>query len=1316
MAGKLSGSVNAQAHIGITVDASGAINAAKQLGVLGNALQSLMRGNKISDYWNSQLSSLDAVSNAYEHFMRELGKPMPSKSLAEELVKGFNAFLAQGGEAQALIERYGAEVSDVIAKARNLAPEIENAFNVNFLSEAFDVFNGLDEAMKRTGNDINAVFSQLSSGDTTKLRSEIDELRNSLENATDYINTLQGRIRDLNNMDAGQLQSELKSIRQRMENEFHEWANVNGLGEHYDWGTFQSKIDGIADGSLTARDAIAQVKFEWDDLLRDASVSGDALGSGVLEMTAKMEALEAAMADIQSRMAGGVMPVTGTGETVATGSIQEDVIRRVADAMIEFSAGASEAGQSADSAVEKITALVQSLTNFGSVDSGNLETMRNMFGLISQFNRLSVSNASMENLRNGIESLMAVANSAGADKINALRDLSRVDFKSFNELHVSKASLSNLAEFLPTIGTVNIEPLKQLASLRWDNLKEMKVSKASVENLANLAKIADTIEELRARIEAAGIPTTGPMTPEAGMAGAIEDEAAAHEHAAEAAHEHAAAEQEAAAAESEHASAAQMDAEAARDAAAAEQELNSAAATQTDISAQIEQGAAAHEHSAEAARQQAAAEMEVAQAEEQAAAGSGVIEEAAGAHEAATAAAQGHAEAEHAVSQATEEVATSGNGIEQAASAHERAAQAANELAAAEQATGNAAATSASAMESAASEEEASLSARAAFLKQILELQKQVETFKINQPEAYAQNSTSIDAMSAALKQTVSEGRADIDAMIDSMAQLGVVSAESLAQVKAAFAEITSNTAVDNAMSKQVDQMWRGYYGEIEAQEQKAIAAAEKYYQLQEAAAAKAAEASAKETARQIDAWKTADDTEAFRRISQEKAAWREYYADIEAQEQRAAASAEKYYQEQEAAAAKAAAASERETERQINGWERLDDARIASAQKRQAAEENLAYKEAQAAMDAENQKKRDLENYYAERERLAERAAVAERETIRRELAEMDADLARQQSSAEASTRLETEVISLRTKYTELMQLHSEVYQQHQADIDAYTAKMQNAGEVSRQEFLEMQRAYASYMEEVRTGPEAQAQRNDSATQLETQVINLRSQYAQLMQQHSEVYQQHQADIDAYMSKMQSAGDVTRSLYLEMQKAYASYSEEVKTGAEAQAQAAIRQANIEKQTATMREQVQKYMQSNTRVDKAYGQQLSNLYNELAAGNVSPERLSQIAAEFANIKAAATSAGISGQTFFEKLQAGWSKFAGWSLVSRSFMLVIRGFKQMVNSVKEIDLAMTELRKVTDLTAVGYENFYQQAVDATTRIGATISDTINATAD
>ena len=60
--------------------------------------------------------------------------------------------------------------------------------------------------------------------------------------------------------------------------------------------------------------------------------------------------------------------------------------------------------------------------------------------------------------------------------------------------------------------------------------------------------------------------------------------------------------------------------------------------------------------------------------------------------------------------------------------------------------------------------------------------------------------------------------------------------------------------------------------------------------------------------------------------------------------------------------------------------------------------------------------------------------------------------------------------------------------------------------------------------------------------------------------------------------------------------------------------------------------------------------------------------------------------------------------------------IMRYIRQMVDAVREIDTAMTELRKVTDETDTRYEQFLDNAAVRAKNLSATISDTISATAD
>ena len=53
---------------------------------------------------------------------------------------------------------------------------------------------------------------------------------------------------------------------------------------------------------------------------------------------------------------------------------------------------------------------------------------------------------------------------------------------------------------------------------------------------------------------------------------------------------------------------------------------------------------------------------------------------------------------------------------------------------------------------------------------------------------------------------------------------------------------------------------------------------------------------------------------------------------------------------------------------------------------------------------------------------------------------------------------------------------------------------------------------------------------------------------------------------------------------------------------------------------------------------------------------------------------------------------------------------------MLTAVRDVDAAMTELKKVTDLTDQAYDNFRGTASESAREIGASLADTVNATAD
>ena len=103
-------------------------------------------------------------------------------------------------------------------------------------------------------------------------------------------------------------------------------------------------------------------------------------------------------------------------------------------------------------------------------------------------------------------------------------------------------------------------------------------------------------------------------------------------------------------------------------------------------------------------------------------------------------------------------------------------------------------------------------------------------------------------------------------------------------------------------------------------------------------------------------------------------------------------------------------------------------------------------------------------------------------------------------------------------------------------------------------------------------------------------------------------------------------------------------------------------------------------------------------------------------AEMANIKATAESLGLTTETLGQKFSRLWKEHAQTAIVVGGLHLVQRGMQAVYQNVTEVDAAMTELKKVTDETDNTYNKFLNTAMQQSRELAASISDTVNATAD
>lgn len=131
----------------------------------------------------------------------------------------------------------------------------------------------------------------------------------------------------------------------------------------------------------------------------------------------------------------------------------------------------------------------------------------------------------------------------------------------------------------------------------------------------------------------------------------------------------------------------------------------------------------------------------------------------------------------------------------------------------------------------------------------------------------------------------------------------------------------------------------------------------------------------------------------------------------------------------------------------------------------------------------------------------------------------------------------------------------------------------------------------------------------------------------------------------------------------------------------------------------------------NIEIANAELQEMATNYTRLTDADL--DRLSaQINSNTAQIR----SMNLASKSFGDTLLANAKKFTSWLGVSRIIMMIYNSLRKMVVAVKDVDTAMTELRKVTNETEASYISFLEKATSRARELGATISDTVSASAD
>lgn len=161
-------------------------------------------------------------------------------------------------------------------------------------------------------------------------------------------------------------------------------------------------------------------------------------------------------------------------------------------------------------------------------------------------------------------------------------------------------------------------------------------------------------------------------------------------------------------------------------------------------------------------------------------------------------------------------------------------------------------------------------------------------------------------------------------------------------------------------------------------------------------------------------------------------------------------------------------------------------------------------------------------------------------------------------------------------------------------------------------------------------------------------------------------------------------------------------------------------QEKIVNNTATLQQQKNNFslemdlwLKKNSAAAKEFGTRLQELQAELKTCDAT--RLNGIKAEFKAITKEATIAGKSTLSFSDKLSAQIKRLSAYFSATMLFMESARAIRAMYDNVLDVDTAMTELYRVTDLTNSQYDKLYQDMISGAKAYATTLDTIINSTA-
>lgn len=475
-------------EINITYNNTGereVMQVASKLEATLKSIENLSRSNKLSAYLKDQSSLIRKTEEAFERYNKEA-----SVDNSKELIKTANALKAISGGDLPSVLKDAQNIQQLISSKEFGKIDVGEIFSV----ESFEDYFTFVDLLKKNGANPDNIFEHfdidteeltVANEQIAELASRIVKLEDELKSANDSsgLTALREELEDANGV-----LDRLKNNAARTFEKFLDTHNIPMAGYdlegNYNPNLYREYFDAIETGSLSAEEAISNFKREYSYLL-ETETSFDT--SQLSEFANKLNEIGKEVTEIKQ---SGVSTI---GSTINSESSSLESFEKVVDTINELANGGDAEGVS--NIYFSLGQLLTIIKEIGQVDVISLENLYGIVRNLGNLKEVKINKTSLDNLAECLERISKISNAT------PLISLSTIDLSKFNDLHISKASLNNLAEYLPSISNINVDQLIKLASLDFSNLNNIKIDKSSLSNLKefiNSMKIVlnDDVENL----------------------------------------------------------------------------------------------------------------------------------------------------------------------------------------------------------------------------------------------------------------------------------------------------------------------------------------------------------------------------------------------------------------------------------------------------------------------------------------------------------------------------------------------------------------------------------------------------------------------------------------------------------------------------------------------------------------------------------------------------------------------------------------------------------------------------------------------------